>query len=123
MRVRERDYFFPVLLIAAISLTLIKTGGRAVNGYQELYFTNESDLKVGKIGPIKGQFFILFFLSIFLFAIMQFSNQKIIRLKKYWGAFTPLSRPPSYANARPPVLSHISIAPPLSSRCASICRK
>jgi hypothetical protein len=46
--------------------------GKIDYGYWELYFTKESNLKEGGIGPIKCKFSIFFF----LFAIIQFGNQK-----------------------------------------------
>jgi hypothetical protein len=54
-------------------------------------------LKEGKIGRIKLKFFALFFSVYFLFATIQFSNQKIFpKFKKKWGeAFSPSSPPPS----------------------------
>jgi hypothetical protein len=56
----------------------------------ELYFTKESNLKEGEIGPHKTQVFHVLFVYV-LFAIIHFSNQKIYcRLKKYLeGAFAP----------------------------------
>jgi hypothetical protein len=65
-------------------------GGDTDHGCEELYFAKESHLNEGTIGPIK-QAFPFLFLVYFLFATMQFSNQKknTPRLKKYWGYVCP----------------------------------
>jgi hypothetical protein len=39
-------------------------GGKTDHGYEELYFTKESNLKEGKIGPIECKFFTFCFLSV-----------------------------------------------------------
>jgi hypothetical protein len=52
---------------------------------RNFYFTKESNLKEGKIGPIKRKVFIFFFLSIFYLPLFNSVTKEIPRLEKYMG--------------------------------------
>jgi hypothetical protein len=62
----HREVEIPAKAFTIISVTwLTALRGKTDRGYYKLYFTKESNLKEGKIGPIKSKFFNSFLLSIF----------------------------------------------------------
>jgi hypothetical protein len=70
-------------------------GDKIYQGHEELYFTKESNLKEGKIGPIKRKFLVFFSLSIFYLPLFNSVTEKAIpRLKNIGGHLTPHAPPP-----------------------------
>jgi hypothetical protein len=69
-----------------VEKNVVREGGLWVFKYGFQKVKKKSNLKEGKIGPIKCKFFIFFFLSIFYLPLFSsVTKQTIPRLKKYVG--------------------------------------
>jgi hypothetical protein len=69
-------------------------GGKTVRGDLGLYLTKESNLKEGKISPVKLKFFIFFFLSIFYLPLFNSVTKKFPGWKNIGGIGPPPLPPP-----------------------------